>query len=144
MPGISTVAQITALGFLFPIFSPCLFYNVLKRTGIDFYFLNFFVFFFFFFAFLGPHLRHMEVPRLGVESELQPSTYTTAHGNAGSLTQRARPGIEPLSSWMLLGFVNLRATTGTAAISFLNKDYIYFQIYIYIYVCVCVCVYIYI
>ena len=55
-----------------------------------------------FFCFLGPHPRHMEVPRLGVESELQlPAsitqpqqrriqalsvTYTIAHGNAGSLT----------------------------------------------------------
>ena len=28
------------------------------------------VFFFFFWSFLGPHLRHMEVTRLGVESEL--------------------------------------------------------------------------
>ena len=52
-------------------------------------------------SFLGPHLRHMEVPRLGAESELQlpayttatatrdPSlsvTYTTADGNARSLT----------------------------------------------------------
>ena len=27
-------------------------------------------FFFFFFFFFGPHLRHMEVPRLGGESEL--------------------------------------------------------------------------
>ena len=27
--------------------------------------------FFFFFFFLGPHLQHMEVPRLTVESELQ-------------------------------------------------------------------------
>ena len=26
--------------------------------------------FFFFFVFLGPHPRHMEVPRLGVQSEL--------------------------------------------------------------------------
>ena len=26
--------------------------------------------FFFFFGFLGPHPRHMEVPKLGVESEL--------------------------------------------------------------------------
>ena len=56
---------------------------------------------FFFFWFLGPYLRHNEVPRLGVEFELQLSayatltatwdpsvsvTYTTAHGNAGSLT----------------------------------------------------------
>ena len=51
---------------------------------------------------LGLLPRHMEVPRLGVESELyhrptpEPqqggiraasATYTTAHGNAGSLTQ---------------------------------------------------------
>ena len=28
--------------------------------------------------FLGPHSRHMEVPRLGVESELQLLAYTTA------------------------------------------------------------------
>ena len=54
-----------------------------------------------FFAFLGPHLWPMQVPRPGVESELQllayttatatqdPShvcTYTAAHGKAGSLT----------------------------------------------------------
>ena len=36
-----------------------------------------FLFFFFFFIFLGPHLWHMEVPRLGVEQELQPTAYTT-------------------------------------------------------------------
>ena len=29
-------------------------------------------------CFLGPHLRHMEVPRLGVELELQLLAYTTA------------------------------------------------------------------
>ena len=29
------------------------------------------------FIFLGPHLRHMEVPRLGVQSELQLPGYTT-------------------------------------------------------------------
>ena len=33
---------------------------------------------FFFFCFLGPHPRHMEVPRLGVESKLQLPAYTTA------------------------------------------------------------------
>ena len=32
----------------------------------------------FFFSILGLHLRHMEVPRLGVESELQLLAYTTA------------------------------------------------------------------
>ena len=47
-----------------------------------------------FLSFLGLHPWHMEAPRLGVESELRPRayatatsvTYTTAHGNAGSLT----------------------------------------------------------
>ena len=34
------------------------------------------------------------------------STYTTAHGNTGSLTHRARPGIKPASSWMLVRFVS--------------------------------------
>ena len=28
------------------------------------------------------------------------ATYTTAHGNARSLTHLGRPGIEPASSWM--------------------------------------------
>ena len=31
-----------------------------------------------FFLFLGPHLQHMEVPRLGIELELQLPAYTTA------------------------------------------------------------------
>ena len=52
---------------------------------IDFVFPNF-LFFSSLFVFLGPHLQHMEVPRLGVESELQLPAYTTADGNVGSLT----------------------------------------------------------
>ena len=45
--------------------------------------------------FSGPHQRHMEVPRLGIESELQLPAYATgtatpdqarAHVNTGSLT----------------------------------------------------------
>ena len=32
-------------------------------------------------------------------------TYTTAHSNTGSLTHQVRPGIEPASSWLLVGFV---------------------------------------
>jgi len=36
------------------------------------------LFLFLFFVFLGSHPRHMEVPRLGVELELQLLTYTTA------------------------------------------------------------------
>ena len=35
-------------------------------------------FFFFFLVFLGPCSRHMEIPRLGVESDLQLPAYTTA------------------------------------------------------------------
>ena len=43
-------------------------------------------------------------------------TYTTAHSNAGSLTHGARPGIEPLSSWMLLGFANHWTMKGTPSL----------------------------
>ena len=32
-------------------------------------------------------------------------TYTTAHGNAGSPTHLARPGIKPASWWILVGFL---------------------------------------
>ena len=73
------------------------------------------------FVFLGPHLGHMELPRLGVESELQlpaytqpqqcqiratSATYTTAHSTAGALTHWSRPGIEPASSRILVRFVS--------------------------------------
>ena len=37
-----------------------------------------FFLFFLFFVFLGRHPQHMEVPRLGVQSELQLLAYTTA------------------------------------------------------------------
>ena len=40
-------------------------------------------------------------------------TYTTAHSNAGSLTRRARPGIQPISAWILVGFLTHWATAGT-------------------------------
>ena len=89
----------------------------------------------FFFSFLGPHPRHMEVSRPGVESELQLTAYTTtiatwdlSHicdlchscGNTGSLTHWARPGIKPTSSWILAGFVTCWTTTGTPAVGFLT------------------------
>ena len=44
------------------------------------------IYFFFLLCFFGPHLQQREVPRLGVKLELQLPTYTTAPGNAGSLT----------------------------------------------------------
>ena len=41
-------------------------------------FFGFGVLFVGWFFFLGPHVRHMEVPRLGVKLELQLPVYTTA------------------------------------------------------------------
>ena len=35
-----------------------------------------------------------------------PVTYTTAHGNTGSLTHWGRPGIKPATSWFLVRFVS--------------------------------------
>ena len=69
--------------------------------------LGFTLFYFIlFFCFLGLHPQHMEVPRLGVESELWLQAYTIAHSNTRSLTCWVRPGMELESSWILVGFVN--------------------------------------
>ena len=48
-----------------------------------------------------------------VGSKPPSATYTTAHGNTGSFTHWARPGMEPATSWFLVGFVNHCAMTGT-------------------------------
>ena len=83
----------------------------------------FFFFFFFCFCFLGLHLWHMEFFKLGVKAELQLPTNTTAtttrdpghvcephdsswHTRSLAHTHCARPGIEPTSSWILVGFVS--------------------------------------
>ena len=83
------------------------------------YVFYFFFFFFFFFCFLGLHPWHMEVSKPGSNWSYscwptpQPqqcgiraasTTYTTAHGNAGSPTHRVRPRTEPASSWILVKF----------------------------------------
>ena len=67
------------------------------------------------------HSQHMEIPRLGVELELQLPAYTTAtatpdpnracdlHHNSWQCripNPRGRPGIEPKTSWFLVGFVS--------------------------------------
>ena len=80
-----------------------------------------FVYVFIYLVSLGPHPLHIEVPRLGVESELHlpaytkatampdwavSATYTTVHGNTGSLTHWVRPGIKPAASWLLVRFVS--------------------------------------
>ena len=98
----------------FLIWEIMLFLN-LKWTDLLFYFLLFILKNFF--VFLGPHLWHMEVPRLvsswSCSRQPRPQpwqhriraasvTYTTAHGNAGSLTHWIRPGMEPATSWFLV------------------------------------------
>ena len=52
------------------------------------------------------------------QSHSNADPYTTAHGNARSLTHWARAGTEPATSWFLVGFVNHFATTGTPQTSF--------------------------
>ena len=47
-------------------------------------------------------------------SEPLSGTYTTAHGSTGSLTHWLRPGINPTSSWILVGFVNHWDATETS------------------------------
>ena len=41
------------------------------------------------------------------------AAYTTAHSKARSLTHWARPRIKPVSSWILVGFLNHWVTSGT-------------------------------
>ena len=73
--------------------------------------VGFCLFAFYFLVFLGPHLWLTEVPRLGVQSDLQLPTCATAtdlrhsHSHAGSLTHCVRPRIETTSSQMLVGLV---------------------------------------
>ena len=74
----------------------------------------------FFFVFLGLYLWHMEVPRLEVElscslwptpqpqpqqCQIRAMSEIIAHGNARSLSHRARPGIQPASLWMVVRFI---------------------------------------
>ena len=117
------------LGFYFKRIKYLLFFNFLILLLLLLLFLSF--------DFLVPYLQHMKVPRLGVKSKLQlPAytiakamqiwatsvTYTTVHGNAGSLTHWARPGIKRVSSWILVRFVNHWAMTGTPRIKYLTKS----------------------
>ena len=68
-------------------------------------------------SFLRLHPGHMEVPRLGIQSELQLPTYTTAHSNAGSLAHWEGPGIQPVPSWILVRLVTAEPPWGTSYFS---------------------------
>ena len=51
--------------------------------------------FYFLFSLFRVHLRHMGVPRLGVELELQLPAYTIAHSNARFLSTERCQGLNP-------------------------------------------------
>ena len=51
------------------------------------------------------------------------ATYTTVHGNTRSLTHWVRPGMEPVSSWMLVRFINRWATMGTPGSWYLYREF---------------------
>ena len=57
----------------------------------------------------APQPRQRQIPAVSV-------IYTKAYGNTGSLTHRARPGIEPESSWILVRFLTHWATMDTPLI----------------------------
>ena len=60
--------------------------------------VRFFCFVLFCFSFLGPHLSHMEVSRLGVQSELQLLAYATA---TSDLSQVCDPHHRSRQRWIL-------------------------------------------
>ena len=53
-----------------------------KPTAFSFFLVK--IFFFFFFGFLGPHPRHMEIARLGVESGATATGLRQSHSNSTS------------------------------------------------------------
>ena len=89
---------------------------------------NFYLYFIYLFCVLGLHTQHMEVPKLGVESELQSPAYATASAKPDPshvcnlhhsswqcqiLNPLSEARDEPLSSWIPAGFVNCCAMTRT-------------------------------
>ena len=95
------------------------------------YSILYFTFFFFYFFLFYCHFRatHMTYGSSRSRSQIRAATvrlgsqqcqiwatsvtYTTASGNAESLTHWVRPGVEPASSWILVGFLTCWARVGT-------------------------------
>ena len=116
-----------------------------------FSFLSFFSLVFvclFVLVFLGPHLWHMEVPRLGSNRscscwptpqpqqsgiQTKSETYNITLGNTGSLTYWSMPGIEPASSVTLVGFITHWAKTGTPSLVFTDTFFIKYILAILLY-----------
>ena len=68
-------------------------------------------------------MQHVEVSKIGVESELQLLAYTTTHNNARSPSHRVEPGIEPASSWILVGFLTAVPQWELPKLSLLLKSF---------------------
>ena len=60
------------------------------RCTCYYYYYYYYYYYFVFWPFLGPLLQHMEVPRLGVQSELQPPAYGGA-----TATWASKPCLQP-------------------------------------------------
>ena len=90
----------------------------------------------FFFAFLGRTTSIWKFPGQGSKQNhrCQPApqpqqhriqavsvTYTTNYSNARSLTHRARPGIEPASSWKLVGIATAEPQFGECCLAFVSS-----------------------
>ena len=85
-------------------------------------------------SFFGPHLRHMEVPRLGVESEPQLQAYTTAMWDPNhifdlchslwqhQILKAMRQGSNQCLDGHYVGFLTLWATTGTPKQNFWMQE----------------------
>ena len=75
-----SISVYSPLGFLLKIHKSNDFFVLYQHFVVDPSFLppSVLPFFFFFLFFLGLHLQHMEVPRLGAKSEIQLLAYTTA------------------------------------------------------------------
>ena len=115
-------------------------------TSLVSFFLSLSLFFFFFF--FGLHLQHMEVPGLGVKSELQLLAYTTATAMWNlthicnlycSLQQRQilklSTGTEQASSCILVGFLTSLATVGTptgVSLSFFLSFFLFFFFFFFL------------
>ena len=101
--------------------------------AVDFRQVSYFSFFLFF-VLLGPHLQHMEVRRLGVNSELQLPAYTTAtamqdlshicdlHHSSRQcqILNRLSEARDQIRILMDASWVNHRATTRTPQVSYFS------------------------
>ena len=82
IPGIKPATSWFLVGIISAVpwwkFHLCPFFNHVFLVELYKFFIYFIFIFFFFVFFLGPNPQHMDVPRLGVESELQVLACTTA------------------------------------------------------------------